>query len=325
MRLIHATLSFWKNKKIAKEQPPRKSAPLTVAGMVDYSRFKTIIEQDELEHPDSARRAPTVTRLGKATSVTIPGRASAAASQQPLAVHSRAQEAAAPATAAPAAADADEEEDEEPAAREYFEDSLPRRAPIPTFVQAKPLPGAAASAAELTLNGLDAGAFLWSQVAEQVAIRVRVAKGTRAKQVQVLLGAAGLEVRVAGAVVLQGALAYGVWGDGGASVFATEEERFGKAMEWELQDLGQDGARCVLVRLYKRVPAAGLVVWWRRVFKLGSEPELNLDAIRQRKSDASTRGAAQGAWEEAQRLFREQRVADAAQQQSSPAPSAQQD
>jgi hypothetical protein len=248
--------------------------------MVDYSRFAKLIEQDEQDHAMDQAPRPVVTRLDKPTSITIPGRLAATSQEE-------------------------EEEDDDNPPTKYHEDVIrAQQPPIPTFTPQTPK-------TRFTENGCDAGLFLWSQTADEVHLRVRVPLNTKARQVRVsLTNKQQLSISLVnhGAPIVQGQLANPVFGGGdGASmdVFSTEEERFHKAMEWEVQDLDSN-SRCVFVRLTKHKPASQLVVWWSRVFLEGDEPLFDVSqANSARKTTPQDRQAMQHAWDEAQRLFKE--------------------
>jgi len=152
---------------------------------------------------------------------------------------------------------------------------------------------------DTTANGMDAGAFRWSQSATEAVVRVPLPASAKAKQVRVSLDKARLAVLFNGEAIVQGELANAVWGDGGVQL-AGEDEREEKALDWELEDLGT--GRCVAVRLTKRAPR-GVTAWWQRVFKRGDEPVLDRPVGNQ-ASIAKTRDA----WAEAQRAFLEQRA-----------------
>lgn len=145
-------------------------------------------------------------------------------------------------------------------AKEYIEDEMvPPKNPIPTFANAGRQNGK--NPAE---NGADNGLFVWSQTPDDVCLRIRCVSKTKPKEVSVSLASSGqLVVKIASVVALDKKLDNPVWDDD-LSPFASEDERFNRAMTWEVEDF--EAARCVSVRLCKRSPSPGVKMWWRRVF-----------------------------------------------------------
>lgn len=133
------------------------------------------------------------------------------------------------------------------------------------------------------------GVFRWSQDATHVCVEVPASSACRAKSVSVDLSAQNvLSVREGDALLAGGALRYAVQAEEGG-------------VDWEL--LSGDEGRFVRVTLTKKSPIAGAVLWWSCVFV--GDDEIDVGAIRGRKSAGTGAGSLSDSWKEAHRMFRE--------------------
>ena len=251
--------------------------------MVDYSRFDKMV-QDLSDSDSDERRNVNVTKLEKPSAVTITGREDRnTASSNTI----------------------------NPQAESQKESSAAQPIRSITFVKE-----GSKTKEELMKDGADNGTFLWSQTADEVIIRVRCPNGTKAKDVNVsLTSSAQLIVICKGNTVLCGTLVHDVWD---TDKLATDEERYNKGMTWELEDSTCEACRYVVVKLFKRPPGERVKMWWRRVFKEGSEHEVDVNSISSRNK-ANTE-AFQKVWNEAHGIFlanraRERAEREAAEQQ----------
>lgn len=168
----------------------------------------------------------------------------------------------------------------------------------------------------LTENGSETPKFLWSQIADEVLLRVHCSKATKAKDVNVFLSKDRLlKVSIKGQVVLEGKLEYGV-ADEETNSLASEEERFLRSMTWEMEDI-DESSRCVTIKLFKRPPHQGVRIWWRRVFTTDAnldEKDIDVEQIAGRSRQSVT--AMQKAWKEAHEIFLANRAREREQERA---------
>ena len=158
---------------------------------------------------------------------------------------------------------------------------------------------------QLTRNGGEESTHLWSQTREEVHIAVFVTKGTRAKDVSVVLvphasttaPAPHLTVSVCGKAVVDADVAY---------PFSDDKDALDSC--YELQDFDGERRVCIVeLRKEHLLGAADSVVqWWDRALasdrRHGVEDFVDADHTDAGKARKEKWAAA---WEEAHRLFRE--------------------
>ncbi|EWM21996.1 CS-like domain protein [Nannochloropsis gaditana] len=171
---------------------------------------------------------------------------------------------------------------------------IPSRSPAPSPSSTTPHP--ASRIEDISENGQSFPTFTWRQDRGEAIMHIWAPPCTRAKDVQVTYtrDTNHLSVRIttptAVPVLVEGPL---------ANPIQLEE---GEEVEWEMvgeggREGGRGGGRAVRVSLIKSTPRPDMVHWWSRVFV--GDDEIDTSRIAGRKMNF------QGAWEEAQRRFRE--------------------
>ena len=155
-------------------------------------------------------------------------------------------------------------------------------------------------------NGAENEKFWWSQTNDEVILRVKCqSTALKSKDIRIeLLEQNMLQVVIRNVVVIEGKLSNPVWNEYDSVYGTTEEERFQKSMTWELENIGNESQKCIVIRLFKRSPHDGIKIWWRRMFADDTYNEIDIDVT---KISSRSKGKAeeyQKVWQEAHEAFR---------------------
>jgi len=129
--------------------------------------------------------------------------------------------------------------------------------------------------------------YAWSQTKDSLEVNVFVEEGTKAKDVDVAVSEAKVNIKVRGLSVFEGEWEYKVLPD--------------EDPDWEM--VSSNGQRAVRLTVRKADLPGGMsiVVWWQRVLK--GEPAIDVSKIQGRKLEASESFAK--AWKEAHIQFKD--------------------
>ena len=164
-------------------------------------------------------------------------------------------------------------------------------------------------AASLSHNGASFPSYRWSQSSDHCVLSVLVPAGSRAADVEVVVGDRGMHHGAPCAKCVHVNHTPSGVAIGGALAYPCRAEEDDLIAHWELKDVDEGasagGSRAIQVTLRKLSPAPNITVWWKRLFE-SETSEVDVSSFRERRNPGSFAEAFRQAEEQFKRNIRQQ-------------------